>query len=77
MIDGCLKLEDGRFEGVLRGKFQAQNEFSTGVGRVLGSFDSNIPGKQVICDTLDAQDVLEGCLFEFCAFLWAQRGRVV
>ena len=32
MINSGLKLEDGRFEGILRGKFQPQNEFSTRVG---------------------------------------------
>jgi hypothetical protein len=73
MIDHSLKLEHRRLEGVLSGKFQAQDEFTACVGSVGRTLEGDIPDEQIVADEYYTLDILERCLFQFGAFLWKQQ----
>lgn len=77
MVHGGLEFEHGCLEGVLRGEFQPQHEFSSGVGGVVGSLEGHIPDKQVVLDEFYTENVLDLGFFEFGAFLWWSAVEVV
>lgn len=69
MVNFGDELQGRCLEGVLSGKLEAENEFSTGVGRIVGALDRAIPLVEVLLHQGNVADVWKGFFFELCPLL--------
>jgi hypothetical protein len=73
MVHFGRKDEFGRFERVLRGKFEAQQEFTARVRRVARTCQGAGPVENVVLDQINVQDEIQRLLLQFGAFLFHNR----
>lgn len=69
MVNLGHEFQAGCLEGILRGKFDAENEFSAGIGRILGALDLAIPLEHVLLHQGNIVDEREWFFLELSPFL--------